>query len=280
MALIDFILNLAGLLLWLNWRSLKFDPLLSASAASLAGTLRRAAPRRVKPWHFLAALAALLLFRAVLYWQIGSEVNWTPNLHLGAIAVSFRSDFFGRTLLFSLCSFAVALAVFYLWLLLLSLVNGRAADVDPWQRLGRLHLGQVDRWAWPIKLILPLLIVTMLWLALSPLFARLEIIPPALSAKHRLEQALVIGFGAYLPWKYLIGSFLALYLLSNYVFLGSEPFWNFVGLTGRNLLIPLRRIPLRLGKADFAPVVGIALVFLAAGFAEHGLTLLYGRLPL
>ena len=27
MAYVDFILNLAGLLLWLNWRSIRFDPL-------------------------------------------------------------------------------------------------------------------------------------------------------------------------------------------------------------------------------------------------------------
>src|SRR5436305_2141411 len=89
MAVIDFILNIASLLLWLNWRSLKFDPLATTSAASLAGTLKRAAPRRVKRWHFAAALAAVLFFRAWLYWQIGSAVNWTPSLPLGAIALSF-----------------------------------------------------------------------------------------------------------------------------------------------------------------------------------------------
>src|SRR5262245_23788161 len=114
MGLIDFILNLAALLLWLTWRSVPFDPLVKSSPASLAGTLRRAAPRRWQRWHFLPALAALLFFRALLYWQIGPAVNWTPNLRLGAIALSFRCDFFDRMLLFSLFSFAATLAVFYL----------------------------------------------------------------------------------------------------------------------------------------------------------------------
>src|SRR5258708_22850652 len=106
MALIDFILNLAGLLLWWSWRSAPFDPTVKTSPASLAGTLRRAAPRRLQRWHFLIGLAVLLFFRALLYWQIGPAVNWTPTLRLGAIALSFRSDFFCRMLAFSLFSFA------------------------------------------------------------------------------------------------------------------------------------------------------------------------------
>ena len=42
MGLIDFILNLAGLLLWLNWRAAKADPLGKPAPATLIGTLRRA----------------------------------------------------------------------------------------------------------------------------------------------------------------------------------------------------------------------------------------------
>ena len=86
---------------------------------------------------------------------------------------------------------------------------------------------------------------------------------------------MVVGLGSYLSWKYLIGGLLALHLVSSYVYLGNQPFWHFVAPTGRNLLRPLRRVPLRLGKVDFAPLVGIALVFLAAEFAERGLSQLY-----
>ena len=75
MALIDFILNLAGLLLWLNWRSVRFDPLGRRTPATLIGTLRRAEPRRLRRWHLLAALGGLLLLRAVIYWQIGSAAK-------------------------------------------------------------------------------------------------------------------------------------------------------------------------------------------------------------
>ena len=90
---------------------------------------------------------------------------------------------------------------------------------------------------------------------------------------------MLIGLGAYLTWKYLIGVLLILCLLATYVYLGSSPFWAFVLMTGSNLLLPLRRLPLRVGKADMAPVVAILFVFLAAELAERGLTALYTRLP-
>jgi hypothetical protein len=124
MALIDFILNLAGLLLWLNWRSVRFDPLGKRTPATLIGTLRRAEPKRLRRWHLLAALGGLLLLRAVFYWQIGSAAHWTGTLNLGVITLSFRSDFFARMLWFSIFSFGLTLGVFYLWLLLLSILAG------------------------------------------------------------------------------------------------------------------------------------------------------------
>jgi uncharacterized protein YggT (Ycf19 family) len=71
---------------------------------------------------------------------------------------------------------------------------------------------------------------------------------------------------------------LTLYLLNSYIYFGNHPFWNYVDATGRAVLNPLKKIPLRIGKADFTPVVGIALVFFIAELAGRGLRLLYARL--
>ena len=60
MGYVDFILNLAGLLLWLNWRSVRFDPLAKRTPATLMGTLRPAAPKKIRRWHLLAVIAGLL----------------------------------------------------------------------------------------------------------------------------------------------------------------------------------------------------------------------------
>jgi uncharacterized protein YggT (Ycf19 family) len=279
MPLIDFILNSAGLLLWLNWRAVRFDPLAKTTPATLTGTLRRAAPSRFKRWHLLAALAGLLLLRALLYWKIGSALNWTGTLDLGAITISFRSDFFGRTLLFSIGSFGLAMAVFFLWLLLLSLLQQPAAASNSLQRLVRLQLGRVDNWPGPVKAALPLAAIAGVWWLMSWPLAQWAIVPRPASAVRQMEQALVIGLGSYLAWKYLIVAVLMLHVVNSYVYFGNHAFWNQVHDLARQLLLPLRRIPLRVARVDFAPVLVIAVVFFLSRLMETGLTALYARLP-
>jgi len=51
-------------------------------------------------------------------------------------------------------------------------------------------------------------------------------------------------------------------------------------VNAQTLLAPLRKIPLRTGRVDFAPVVGIAIIFFAVELAERALIWLYARLPL
>lgn len=275
MGYVDFILNLAGLLLWINWRSARFDPLNKRTPATLIGTLRRAAPSRWRRWHLLAAIVALLILRALLYWQIGSATHWAGKLNLGVVTLFFPSDSFVRILLFSVSSFGLVLGIFYMWLLLLSILSGP----EPVHRLVRMSLGGIDGWPRRLKFILPLAFSALLWWSASWLFARLQIIPPPVSAAHRIEESLVIGLGSYLVWKFLIGALLVLHLLNSYIYFGKNPFWNYVNATAQTLLQPLKKIPLRLGKMNFAPVVGIAIVFFIGELAVRGLVLLYARLP-
>src|SRR5690242_1849525 len=115
---IDFILNVAGVLLWLNWRSSRLDPFIRATPATLAGTVRRAEPMRMKRWHFLAALGALLFIRAWFYEHIGPAVNWTPKLSFTVITPAFPlvlhgQVFFLSALTFSVLSFVRVLVIFY-----------------------------------------------------------------------------------------------------------------------------------------------------------------------
>ena len=287
MSLIDFILNLAGLLLWLSWRSLRFDPLARASAATLVGTLRRAEPQRWKGWQFLAGLLALLLARALFYWQIGSAASWTPRLDLGVVVLNLRSSFlridYLRTALFySLLSQGRMLLLFYFWILALTVINRRSADTEPIQKLLRLHLSRLAHWPWPLQAILPFLFAAGLWLALHPLLVRTGVLLPVNSKWHLLGQAFLVGSALYFSLKYVLPVFLLLHLLASYVYLGSSPLWDFVAATAGNLLAPLRGLPLRLGRWDLAPVVGTALVLLLLHWlpelfqyllARHNLTL-------
>jgi hypothetical protein len=262
MALIDFILNIACLLLWLNWVLVRFDPLTRTSTVSLVGTLKKTGRSGSRHWKFLGSLLILLLVRALAYWQMGTAVEWTPSIDLGVVNLSFRSDYLVRMFLFSLLGFGTTLAVFYLWMLVLTVVNHRVPGTDPVQKLVRLHCKWVEGWPQWIKMVLPFFLGGLFWLTLHPLLARLAIVPENRSTAQLLEQSAVIGLGTYLAAKYLIVGILLLHLLHSYVFLGQHPAWSFVDITARNMLGPLRWMPLRVGKVDFLPLVGMALVFL------------------
>jgi uncharacterized protein YggT (Ycf19 family) len=279
MSYVDFILNLAGLLLWMKWRSLPFDPFNQRTPATLVGTLRRAAPSCFRRWHLLAGIGLLLVLRALLYWQIGPATHWTGRLDLGVIAISLRSDLPGRMLLFSVLSFGLALGILFLWLLLLSLLAGSSTAAEPVHRLVRVQLGGIDGWPRWAKIILPLAASALVWWLVSWLLEWLNIIPSPVSATHRIGESTVIGLGSYLAWRYVAAALLVLHLLNTYIYFGKHPFWNYVNAAAQTLLAPLRKIPLRAGRVDFTPVTGIALVFFAAELAQRGLGWLYGRLP-
>lgn len=261
MAFVDFLLNLAGLLLWLNWCSVRFDPLSEAKASTLAGTLKKAKAPAAKHWFFLAALAALLLVRGFCYWQLGAALDWTPRLDLGATVLPFRSDRPVRMLLFSLLGFGRTLAVFYVSLVFLRGVNRALAGTNPFQKLIRLYLGRLARWPSAVLVLLVVVLGVGIWMALQPLLAALGIVPHAVRSAQLFQQGGLVVLCEALTLRYLVAAFLLAHLLSSYVYLGSHPVWEFIHATGRNLLRPLRWLPLRIGRVDFAPVVAIVLLF-------------------
>ena len=267
MALVDFILNLAGLLLWLSWRAARFDPLAHATASTLAGTLQKARAPRAQRGILLAAVAALLLVRALFYWQVGPALDWTPTLDFTVTALPFRSDYFSRVLLFSALSFGRAWAVCGLCLMVLAMLRRGATEADPFQKLARLGLGRLARWPWPLLLLLVLVAGVGLWMALHPLLARLGIGPRVTGNAPLFQQGLLVTAREILTLRFLIAAFLLAHLLNSYVYLGCHPLWESVNRTGCALLRPLRWLPLRVGRVDFAPVVGIALVFLLSEMA-------------
>ena len=265
--IIDFVLNLAGLLLWLSWLSLPFDPLARAVPSTLPGTLRRAAPIRWSRKHFLGSLAALLFVRALFYWKVGGAVSWTARLNLLATSIPFQSDFFRRMLVYSILSFALTLALFYLWLMFFVVVNRHSED--PIQKFARQLLGRVGRLPLFVLLFLPVLIAIVVWMILSRFLGWMQIVPGT-SFVIRMEQGALIGLGSFLTWKYLIGVVLGLYILNSYIYLGTHAVWDFVNLTARRIMQPLRKVPLEIGKVDFTPVLTILIIFLVVGGIERG----------
>lgn len=280
MGIIDSILNFIGILLWFNWRSGRLSLPDKPSPVTLAATLKKAEVPRGSRWVSLGVLLLLVGFRSLLYWQAGSSRNWTPSLELGVISLPFRSDYPQRMVAFSILSFALVLAVIYSWLLLISLVNHNVPSEEPSQRLVRWHLGWVERWPLGVKMMLPLMITAAAWLLGSRGLVRWGIIPAPTNLAHLCEQAVVLGVATYLVWKPFLIGLCILYTINSYVYLGKSPFWGFVNLTGANLLAPLRRLGVQIGKVDLSPIIAIVLVITLTHLATRGLTHLFQHLPI
>jgi hypothetical protein len=277
--LIDFLLNVVGLLLWFNWRASGIR-LAAPGVVSLAATIQRTEVIEPRRWFSFACLIGLLFIRALLYCQIGSKVNWIASLDLTAIVLPFRSDLLSRMFLFSLLSFFVALGVVYASLLLLSVINEKSRTTDYFSRLITFQLGWLGNWFWPIRFLLPPIAAALLWFIASWLFVKLGLIPPTKNSTHAWQIAGIMSLCILISWKYVLVLFLGLHLINTYVYLGNSSFWQFVTLTGNRLCLPLRWLPLRIGKVDFVPVILIVAVLIGAHYATLNLVQLYRRLPL
>lgn len=273
MDLIHFILDIAALLLWLNWRGKSYDALANATPATLAGTLRRAGQEPVRRWYFLVALLVFLPARAWLYQGLGGALDWNPQLNFIATRIAFKSDvyhFYDRMLIFSILSFVMTVAIFFLWLLLISILGRGLGDTQLPMRLARAHLGTVDRWPGLLKLLLPFVATASGWWGLSWALSYWGLMPHPANAGTRFAQAALVGSGSYLSWKYPIVILLGLRLLHNHVYLGNNPIWTLVDSAAKRLLTPFRLLPLVLARIDFAPILGIALVWFLAQALESG----------
>ncbi len=281
MSVLDFFLNCAALLLWLNWWSRGLSAP-RANGIALVRTLRRAEPARHDRWISPAVLAAILLVRSLVYFQIGSATHWTPRLPLVAITVPFRSDSLSRMLLFSFLSFIVFGGAFYFCAMLVSALNHKLPATDSWQAFFRLLLGPIDKLPRWFKLLLPFLIGMTFWIVAGPLLSSAGVQVPVKSFGHRLQEAVLIGVGTWLTWKYAIAFVLVLHILTSYVYFGAAPFWKFIGTTARHLLAPTQRFPLRIGRVDLWPIIVLIVMFGLIQTLEHFQVLqgLYSRLPL
>lgn len=249
-------------MLWLSWRSVRLDPLAHSTPATLMGTLKKTEPTRFKGWAFLVGLTLILGLRALAYWELGSPVDWTPKLNLGFVVLAFRSETLRTVALYSLLSFLRFQLIFYFWLFVLTAANHSSSEPDPITKLLRLHLGRIARWPAGIQFLVPCLLTAALWLPLQALLVQAGVTARVHSASYLGGQALLVGTALCFSLKWLLPAILLLHIVSSYVYLGNNPIWEFVSITSRNLLQPVHRIPLRIGKVDLAPIAAIILIVL------------------
>lgn len=261
MAIIDLILNVAAVLLWLNWRSVSADPLARRTPLTLVGTLKGARPGRFLAWQIPATLAALILLRAVLYWQVGPSANWVPRIDLFFVLLVFRADHFSGALLFSAMSFLRALVIYYFWVLALVFINRDVPETETVHRLLKAQLGALARWPRIVQLLVPIAGMVLLWGALHPLLAWAGIVEKT-SILPLIKQGLLVCASLFMSLKFLLPVFLLVYLVLTYVYLGQNALLEYVGTTASRLALPFKRIPLSIGRIDLAPVLSAIIILL------------------
>lgn len=278
MPILDLILDGIGLLLWMSWRMAIASPAEVPWHGTLLRTLRRASPTTWLHWGYPIILVLLLLLRGVFYHLVGPALHWVPHLDFGVVTIPCRSDWQGRMMMYSFLSFGQWLGAAYLWFLLLSVLTARVPEGNAFRHFVQVNLGWLERLPAVLKLLLPVVVVALVWSGLRWWFAQLGLMPPPGAPAHVIAQGGVLGVESLLAWQYLLVAILLLFLLHSYFYIGTSPFWIFIEGAGMALLAPVRRFRLRLGKFDFAPVVALALVFIAAHHGEPMLELLFRRL--
>lgn len=261
MPVIDFLLNLAGLLMWLSWCGVGAAAP-SGPAGTLLGNLRSAEGRTPRRWSYLAALVGLLFVRALFYRQIGPSLGWHPTWNAGVVGIPFRSDLLGRMLAYSVLSFGWFLFVGYGWMVFIAAVNHPPHDRDGVTRVIRRHLGGLASLPAPLLLLLPELVLGLAWLGIGSWVAHAGLIPAARDWGHLGQQAVVVGLGAVLGWRWLLTLVCLLHLLANYVYFGRHAFWEFIQRTGERLARPVAWA--RWGRLDLSPLLVVMLVWTAA----------------
>lgn len=276
MSLVDLLLNLAGLLMWVSWRGIS-----GLEAAGTAGTILgnlRAATRNKDPrWGYLAGLLALLIFRALIYRQIGPALPWHPIWNGPTVSLSFRADSFPRMLGYSFLSFGWILAVWYTAWVAVLLVNPPPRDRDGVTKAIRRQMGWVANLPLLMLAVLPPLGVSLGWMLVGWLAARHRILPALQDGGHLVQQAIVVGLAQYSVLRWFVVGLLSLHFINLYVYLGNHALWDFVQQTGDRLCRPFRFA--RFGHLDLSPLPALFLAWSGFTFLGYGFPWLRGPFP-
>ena len=250
------ILNLIGLLFWFLWRAGTMPRPKPTNA--IAGPTPRQGKIFKHSWVYLLALVALLILRAIFYNQFGPGLDWIPSLELLDEAPHFRSDYFPRSLAYSILSFGRWLSALYFCLALLITVKPDTDTAKLWRAFLRSQFGwlgglpSVALWGAALFLAILLHIAEFEWM---------DRIGVRIDSSHYYEYLPVLVILDFRVATYLVMGILALYILNSFVYFGENSFWKNMDTCGKQLLSPMHRIPLVMGKVDLAPFLVMAIAY-------------------
>lgn len=278
---INLLLNLAGLGLWIGAFAFSRAAARLSRPLTLLSALRPEASAAHGRLVLLGSLTALLVLRAAAYWNFSTTGGRRPSIDFGILSISFRSDLFTDMLAYSIGSFLVFLYLYYLWMLGVSLCCRSSGLVDSIENFVNQQLRFLASWHVGWKVFISLFAGACLWLATGMVLHVFGIggIPREWSVLTLLLQSPFVAASFGCSFLLVMSVFLALHLISSYVYFGDHAVWSFIDRTAKVYLSPLRRFPLMFGRFDFAPILCILVFWFLNWIGDISIRWVWEQLP-
>lgn len=278
---INLLLNLAGLGLWIGAFAFSRAASRLSRPLTLLSALRPEASAAHGRLVLLGSLTALLVLRAAAYWNFSTTGGRLPSIDFGILLISFRPDLFTDLLAYSFGSFLVFLYLYYLWMLGVSLCCRSSGPVDSIENFVNQQLWFLASWHVGWKVFISLFAGAGLWLATGMVLQVFGIggIPREWSVLTLLLQSPFVAASFGCSFLLVMAVFLALHLISSYVYFGDHAVWPFIDRTAKVYLSPLRRFPLMFGRFDFAPILGILVFWFLNWIGDLSIRWVWEQLP-
>ena len=277
----NLLLNLAGFGLWIGAFAFSRAAARLSRPLTLLSALRPEASAAHGRLVLLGSLTALLVLRAAAYWNFSTTGGRHPSIDFGILSISFRPDSFTDMLAYSIGSFLVFLYLYYLWMLGVSLCCRSSGPVDSIENFVNQQLRFLASWHVGWKVFISLFAGAGLWLATGMVLHVFGIggIPREWSVLTLLLQSPFVAASFGCSFLLVMSVFLALHLISSYVYFGDHAVWSFIDRTAKVYLSPLRRFPLMFGRFDFAPILGILVFWFLNWIGDISIRWVWEQLP-
>ena len=220
MQIIDFILNLAAWILWVNGWMQFHNPTDIQRPLTLVGTLVGPSRRIGVAWIYLGGFLLILLLKTLLLHYLGAPVETSMAINFMLLIVYFKTGTLVIMFWMALASYLKFAMIAYIWVWFLSRVSRKDLAENIVQGLGA-SLGFLQHRHWVIQILSLILFGMLGWMFLGMVFAWLGVLPAISDVSHLIWQALCISACAWLSLYYLIIVVMILYLIHSYVHLGT-----------------------------------------------------------
>lgn len=261
MQIIDFILNLAAWILWVNvWMQLH-SPTNIQRPLTLLGTLIGPTRRLDSVWIFFGGFLLILFIKTLLLHYLGAPINTTMSVNFLLLVVYFKTGHLVSIFWMALASFLKFAMMAYIWVWFMSRISPKDNAENITNGL-KASLGFLQSRHWMIQVLALFAFGMIGWAFLAVVFGWLGILPAFSSVLHLVWQASFVSISAWLGLYYLIILLMGLHLIHSYVHLGNWEGWDWLDGASEKLLSPLARLPLQWARIDFSPFVVLLLNWL------------------